>query len=169
MLAAATLDVPEFKYSLGRCLLANIKSNQQQMNISIDCLNDRITQTYVRRFDAYEVFMLHKFSNYSNGARSFELFVCMSKPYRQGWIVVNQEPKFVDGPTISSTRLTFDEECACNFRFDFKIFYTNSTVGKRGRKQAEAYMWKTKPYVVATGVAIFALIILVLCVVCSYF
>ncbi|XP_050079288.1 uncharacterized protein LOC126567098 [Anopheles maculipalpis] len=162
-------SIPEFKYSLGRCLQVHIETDKKQLNISIDCLNDRIIHTYSRKIYASTAYVLHEFSNNTQGNRTFELFMCLSNPHRQYWLVVNREPKFLDALTVSWTQLTFYEECACNFRLVYNILYTNPPARLKYPRKAAPYSWKTKSYLMVTGVVICLLIVLLLCVICSFF
>ncbi|XP_053667332.1 uncharacterized protein LOC128716721 [Anopheles marshallii] len=160
---------PEFKHSLGRCLQVSVQCGEKELSISISCLNGRIVQSYTPKIYSALTYISYEFTTTKNGHQSFELFVCDSNNYRHGWIVVNQEPKFVDSPTISWSRLTFYQECACNFRIEFKILYTDPPVVPRNRKKIDHNEWKEKSFWIPTGVVVIALSILVLCVICSYF
>ncbi|XP_052890935.1 uncharacterized protein LOC128299109 [Anopheles moucheti] len=167
MIGDNELLFPEFKYSLGRCLQASVQCGEKELNISIGCLHGRIAQLYTPKIYATLTYINYEFTTTKNGQQSFELFVCYSN-LRQGWMTVNQEPKFVDPFTIGWSRLTFYEECACNFRIEFKIVYADPPFIPRDDKKISQSDWKEKSYWIPTGVVVIALSILVLCVVCSY-
>uniref|UniRef100_A0A182MAC7 Uncharacterized protein n=1 Tax=Anopheles culicifacies TaxID=139723 RepID=A0A182MAC7_9DIPT len=97
---ALGFEVPEFSYSQGRCLQVRVQCDEREISVSISCLYRGAFQTYSRNVYASAGYISHEFTTATTGYRSFELFMCFNKPYRQGWIVVNQEPTFSDGSPL---------------------------------------------------------------------
>lgn len=161
------LNVPEFDYSLGRCLQTNVTYNERELNVTIECLNGRIVKSFTSKIYSSNAYITHNLTRAPDGTKAFELYVCEKNSLAQGWITVNREPgSVVQADLIRTTQLGFAKHCACHFRIQLSFQYTAALPGQ---KQMEQKAWKEKQSWIAMGVAFGGMCVLLLCVVSSYF